>query len=309
MKSKLLMHSSHTARIESGTFLKSTVLMACLAVFAQAAYSQSTVLATSTTGVVVTQSDVMADLQRAPEATRQAVLARPDSLEQMVNNLIVRRALASEAARDGLDKDPQVAATLAIARDRVMSDARLAELDTQNAPSEKALEAYAKEHYKIDKEKFEKPAQTRARHILIENTGSESLPKAQAILAQIRAGASFEELAKSNSADPGSAARGGDLGFFASGQMVRPFEDAVNALAKPGDVSEPILSQFGYHIIKLEERTNKALLSYEEVRDQLLAEAREALLNAARVQKVQSLREGFKLDRAAIEAMVKPAAK
>ena len=308
MKSQSFLQSLHGEHMVKGLLLKSVVLVGCYAVFAQAAHSQTAVLATAAAGVTVTQEDVLSDLQRAPEAARQNVLMRADSIEQLVYNLMVRRTLASEAARDGLDKDPLVAAALTIARDRVMSDARLARLDAQNTPTEKVLESYARESYKVNQTKFERPAQTRARHILIENKDKDSLPKAQALLAQIRAGASFEELAKTHSADPGSAAKGGDLGFFAAGQMVRPFEEAANALAKPGDVSEPVESQFGYHIIKLEERRKKGVQSYEEVREQLIAEARTTLLNESRVQKVQSLRQGFNVDRAAIEAMVKPAA-
>lgn len=73
------------------------------------------------------------------------------------------------------------------------------------------------------------------------------------LLAEIRAGGDFAALAESNSDDPGSAERGGDLGFFGRGRMVKPFEDAAFAL-DPGDVSEPVRSQFGWHVLKVEER-------------------------------------------------------
>ncbi len=140
---------------------------------------------------------------------------------------------------------------------------------------------------------------------MLANTGAESLAKAKELLAQLRSGASFEELAKTNSIDTGSAARGGDLGFFNAGQMVRPFDDAVNALAKPGDLSEPVVSQFGYHIIRLEERTAKGQQTYEEVKAQLLIEARTAILNDSRIQKVQSMNRDFVFDAAAIETFTK----
>ena len=262
-----------------------------------------TVVARGPAGVVVTTNDLLSELRRAPEADRQAALARPETLHQLANNLLVRRVLAAEAERDGLGADPIIAATAAIARDRALSDARLARLDAQNAPNDAALDAYARNVYQANAAKFDVPAQTRARHILLDNSGPESLQKAKDLLAQLRAGASFEDLAKANSTDTGSGARGGDLGFFASGQMVRPFEDAVNALAKPGDLSEPVASQFGYHIIRLEERKEKSRQSYEEVRPQLLAEARTAILNESRVVKVKDLSKDFVFERAAIEAM------
>lgn len=279
------------------------------AAMAQTTPAMPTVLARGPAGVVITLSDVISDLQRAPAETRQIMMSQPESIQQLVNNLLVRRALAAEGEQDALGNDPVVAATLAIARDRVLSDARLAKLDAQNVPTEAIVEAYARDLYQANAAKFEMPAQTRARHILLPNSGAESLEKAKSLLAQLRAGASFEELAKTNSTDPGSAARGGDLGFFAAGKMVRPFEDAVNKLAKPGDLSEPVESQFGYHIIKLEARREKGRQPYEEVRPQLLDEARTAILNQARVIKVQSLNKDFVIDKAAIEALTKPAAR
>ena len=267
----------------------------------------TTVLARGGAGVTVTTADVLSELQRAPEASRLGAMERPDALQQIVRNLIVRRVLAAEAARDGLVKDPIVAATATIAQDRAFSDARLVRLDAQNEPSESALDAYARNMYQANSSKFDRPAQTRARHILLNNSGPESLKKAKDLLTQLRAGASFDDIAKTHSTDPGSAARGGDLGFFPTGQTVRPFDDAVNALSKPGDLSEPIETQFGYHIIRLEERKEKGRQTYEEVRPQLVSEARNAILNEARVQKIQKLNKDFVFEREAIEALAKPA--
>jgi peptidyl-prolyl cis-trans isomerase C len=87
--------------------------------------------------------------------------------------------------------------------------------------------------------------------------------------------------------------------------MVRPFEDAVNALKAPGDLSEPVESQFGYHIIRLEERREKSKASYEEVREQLLGESKVAIMNASRLQKVRSMTNDIIFDTAVIEQLVK----
>jgi peptidyl-prolyl cis-trans isomerase C len=263
------------------------------------------VLVRATGGLQVTNNDIMSELQRAPENIRESVMSRPEALQQLANNLIVRRMLAAEGARDGLEKDPVVAASLDIARDRALSDARLARLDAQNQPTDAAIEAYARNLYQANSSQFEKPPEARARHILIDNTGAESLEKAKDLLKQLRNGASFEELAKAHSTDKGSAARGGDLGFFGPGKMVRPFEDAVNALKAPGDLSEPVESQFGYHIIRLEERREKSKASYEEVREQLLGESKVAIMNASRLQKVRSMTNDITFDTAVIEQLVK----
>lgn len=288
-----------------------TGLVLAMPVFAQNSplipKDKPVVLARGPAALSVNLNEVLSELQRAPEAERRSILAQPETVQQIANNLMVRRVLASEAERDGLNSDPLVLAALTIARDRVMSDARLAKLDAQNAPSEAALDAYARNLYKASGSRFEKPASTRARHILLVNNGPESLQKAKDLLAQLRGGASFEELAKENSTDGGSAARGGDLGFFAAGKMVRPFDDAVNALAKPGDLSEPVESQFGYHIIRLEERREKGPQPFEEVRNQLLNEARGAIMNESRITKVQSLNQTIVYDQEAIEALAKSA--
>ncbi|MBK9441163.1 MAG: peptidylprolyl isomerase [Comamonadaceae bacterium] len=269
----------------------------------------ATVVVKGSLDQVVTVDDVRSELQRMTEQSRTSVLAKPDALQQVASNLLIRRVLAVEAKRDGLAQQPLTAAALQVAADKALSDARMAALDDQNAPSEAALDAYARGAYQASKERFEKPAQTRARHILIDNKGPESLQKAKDLLAQLRGGASFDDLAKAHSKDPGSAARGGDLGFFGAGQMVRPFEDAVNTLKKPGDLSEPVESQFGLHIIRLEERREKSRQAYEEVRQVLMAEARSALVNEARMQKLQMISKDFTFDAAALESLRKPAAK
>ena len=267
----------------------------------------SLILARGPADAIISLDDVLSEVRRAPAADRQALLSRPDVVQQIASNLLTRRVLSARAERDGLGQDQIIVAAMTIARDRVLSDAFLARFDAQNTPTEAALDAYARNVYQTNSAKFEKPAQTRARHILLANSEPESLQKAKDLVAQLRAGASFEELAKANSIDPASAARGGDLGFIGAGQMVQPFEDALNKLNKPGDLSEPVESQFGYHIIRLEERREKGLQPYSEVREQLLAESRTTILNEARVQMVLALSKDFVFEVDVINGLEKPA--
>jgi len=121
----------------------------------------------------------------------------------------------------------------------------------------------------------------RASNILIpveegadEQTDKAARNKALDILKQLRAGASFKALAKKFSGDPESAAKGGDLGFFSHGMMVKPFEDSVYSMAV-GDISEPVRTPFGYHIIKLTGIRKSAAQSFEKMRDALAKEYRE----------------------------------
>jgi peptidyl-prolyl cis-trans isomerase C len=165
----------------------------------------------------------------------------------------------------------------------------------------------AQSQYQANLAKHAMPAQTRARHILIEKATPENLQKVKDLLTKIKGGESFEELAKVHSEDKGSGARGGDLGFFRPGQMVKPFEDAANALAKPGDVSEPVESQFGWHIIKLEERRAAGTKPFEEVKPELMREAKVGLINEGRLQKVKTLNQDMSFDKDAIAEFSKAA--
>lgn len=298
---------SQAVATPSGTPATSTTIVTSPASTGASAATPA-ILARGPSGLVITTADVAADMARLPEETRRIIQAKAESLQQIASNLMVRRVLALETSQSALVQTPAVVATLGLARDRVLSDARLAQMDAQNAPSDSAIENYARQVYLTNSEKFERPAQTRARHILITKTGPESLQKANALLAQLKSGASFEDLAKANSADPGSAAKGGDLGFFAAGNMVRPFDDAVNKLAKPGDLSEPVESQFGYHIIRLEDRREKGRQSFEEVRAQLVGEAKNAIVTEARLLKVQAMMKDISFDEASIGAFSKTAA-
>jgi peptidyl-prolyl cis-trans isomerase C len=269
--------------------------------------NQGAVLARAPGGVQVTAADILSEVNKMNPAIRQDFFKAPENVQQVTNNLLVRRILAAEAQKEKLDNDLVVQAGLAVAKDRVLSDARLNQMDKANEPNEKAIEAYARNKYQANFEKFQVPAQSRASHILIEKKDDNSIKQAQELLAKIKGGAKFEDLAKEFSKDPGSAARGGDLGFFGEGRMVKPFEDAVKALGKPGDISDVVESQFGFHIIRLEERQAKTTRSFEEVKPQLMAESRNELLSQKRVLKVQDISKTMTFEKDAIEKMAKEA--
>jgi peptidyl-prolyl cis-trans isomerase D len=138
--------------------------------------------------------------------------------------------------------------------------------------------------YESQKDRFRVEERAQVRHILVKadvTTAAEDKAKAKAkaedLLKQIKAGGNFEELAKKNSDDPGSATKGGDLGFFVREQMVKPFADAAFAL-KPNETSGIVETQFGYHIIRGIEHQPGRLKPFEEVKTELATEARRAQL-------------------------------
>lgn len=265
------------------------------------------VLVSSPAGIRITLQDVQAELQRAPEATRQAMLARPESVRLIASNLLVRATLAAEAESLQLDRAPALAALLLQARNKLLSDARLQHFEAQNTLSDSAQERNVAELYASNPSRFDQPAQTRARHILLERASPEAPANAQALLAKLRAGEPFEALAQANSLDPGSAAKGGDLGFFGAGRMVKEFEDGLATLTKPGELSEPVLTQYGYHLIRLEERRDKRRQPLSEVREQLTQEVYATIRSESRNQKVQKMISTFTFDQAAIDALAKTA--
>jgi peptidyl-prolyl cis-trans isomerase C len=152
------------------------------------------------------------------------------------------------------------------------------------------------EFYESNLVRFTRPPAVRARHILIEvspnaddETRAAAREKIERILTEVRAGADFSELARQHSEGP-SASKGGDLGFFAKGQMVKPFAEAAFAL-EPGQVSGPVRTRFGYHIIKLEERRHGGRIPEAQANSRIRTHLLGIKRNQAIQTRVRHLRE------------------
>jgi peptidyl-prolyl cis-trans isomerase C len=158
-------------------------------------------------------------------------------------------------------------------------------------------EETVREAYNQNPQKFNGEVEVKASHILINSAESEpqekkdeALRKALEIAARAKAdGADFAELARTNSEGP-SARSGGDLGFFTRGRMVKPFEEAAFSM-KINEVSDPILTQFGYHIIKVTDRKEGSTVSFEEVKDQLVQDLKNRMINELIERDLSQLRE------------------
>lgn len=145
-------------------------------------------------------------------------------------------------------------------------------------------DADARKEYDAHPERFRQGEERRVSHILIQaaRDGDAAVlkaakEKAEALLKQVKANpADFARLAKENSQDPGSAEKGGDLGFFARGAMVKPFEDAAFGLAKEGDMSDVVQSDFGFHIIRLSGIKAEKARAFDEVKAEILGELKRA---------------------------------
>jgi peptidyl-prolyl cis-trans isomerase C len=244
-----------------------------------------------------------------PAAQREAFWSNPQSVERFARSLYAQRALAADAVQAGLDKSGNGAEYLNLIRERALMTLWLQHSGQAAVPDDKALEAYARSEYKAKPERFTTPEEVRASHILIPvakdgSDDAEAKAKAEALLAELRNGADFEKLAKENSSDKGSAARGGDLGFFPRGKMVPEFDKAVFELKKIGDLAGPVKTTFGYHILKLTDRKPASTKTFEEVLPTLKEEAATQLDGQARRRAWDAADAGAQVDDAGIKALV-----
>lgn len=158
-------------------------------------------------------------------------------------------------------------------------------------------EAAVRRYYDAHLADYKQDDQVRARHILInadaaggEKADAAAHARADSLLGALRAGADFAELAKQFSQDPGSGRNGGDLGWFGHGQMVKPFEDAAFAL-EPGQISQLVKTQFGYHIIQTQERKKSGTKPYTEVRDTIKQQLTSSMADSTAKVKAESIRK------------------
>ncbi|QIL70222.1 peptidylprolyl isomerase [Diaphorobacter sp. HDW4B] len=254
-------------------------------------------------GIKITDQDVRAELAQAPEAMAQRTLENQTALTELAKNLASRRLLMQEAQKNGLAAKPEVKAQLKLNEERFLSEVRLEQYDESHMPSAKAVDDYARAQFKANPKAFEAPADARVRHILIEGDTPAAKTKIDKLAAELKGGADFEKLAKENSEDKGNAPKGGDLGFAPAGRFVPEFEKAMAALTKSGEISAPVKTQFGWHLIQLVERRPARTLAYEEVADQLRGEAARRLLMRTRMEYAQGLIKDAKVNDAAIKSI------
>jgi len=217
----------------------------------------------------VTAGEVEALVADLP--ARQQQLLEQAGKRMLAEELVRIKLLAQEAQKRKLDQDPKTKRQLELTRDQILAGAVAGDL--------------LRQQYNENKEKYEK---IRARHILIRTPGSrvpvrpgqkeltdaEAKSKADDLRKQIQKGGDFAELARKESDDTGSGARGGDLDVFGHGMMVPEFDKAAFALKK-GEVSEPVKTQFGYHIIQVTD-----VLTFDELQQDIASQ------NSPQIQKM-----------------------
>jgi peptidyl-prolyl cis-trans isomerase C len=246
-----------------------------------AAKSGGEVIATYA-GKQFTSDDFRREVERLPPRSR-AQLTTPERRRQFVDNYILNDLLAAQGRDKGYDRDPEILRQVDDLRNRLVVQRVMRDYQEPPALTDEEVRAYYDQNQRLFS-----GAQIHAAHILVKD---EALAKK--LREQLdREPEKFEELAKANSVDTATAARGGDLGFFGQGRMVAEFERAAFALEKPGDISPVIQTPFGFHIIKLIERKDGPSKPFDEVKDRI----RVAMLNQRRQEQVTQRFDKIKAD-------------
>ncbi|MDX6750354.1 peptidylprolyl isomerase [Geminicoccaceae bacterium 1502E] len=232
-------------------------------------------------GQEVTRSDIEAAHRNLPDQYRQMPLEM--LYEPLLNQVIDSRLLLREAEERKLEENPEVQAALQQARQDVLRDQLLQQAIEDGVTEERLKEAYEALRAAPDFA-FE---EVKARHILVETE-----EEAKEIIKSLGEGADFDELAKEKSIDPSAKSNSGDLGYFRREAMVGPFAEAAFAIEPGATGEEPVQTQFGWHVIRVDDKRETVPSFAEkepELRDQLAREIAVGLL--------EEVREGAEIER------------
>src|SRR5436305_3339947 len=263
--------------------LASTAVAGCLAVALLAglplrAEEANPVLA-KVNGAEIRASDVaLAEEELGPSLAQMDPATRKDNV---LSFLIDMKIVSKEAEDKKIADRDDFKTKLAFARDRLLMDNLLAVEGKAATTDENMKKVYEEAAKQITGEQ-----EVHARHILVETED-----EAKKVEAELKKGADFAELAKKESKDPG-ASDGGDLGFFTKDQMVPEFSTVAFAL-EPGKISDPVKSQFGWHVIKVEEKRNRKAPEFDQVKSQIET----YVTRKAQADYVAKLREAAKVER------------
>jgi peptidyl-prolyl cis-trans isomerase C len=245
-------------------------------------------------GSEIRQSDVtLAEEELGPSLAQMDPATKKDNV---LSFLIDMKIVAKAAEDKKIENNDDFKRRMAFTRNRLLMDSLLAS-EGKAATTDDAM----KKVYEDAAKQISGEQEVHARHILVETED-----EAKAVEDELKKGADFAELAKKKSKDPG-ASDGGDLGFFTKDQMVPEFSAVAFAL-EPGKISEPVKSQFGWHVIKVEEKRNRKAPDFDQVKGQIET----YVTRKAQADYVAKLRESAKverMDQAAADPAAKPEAK
>jgi len=261
----------------------------------------------------VTRADYDLELTRLPPGTRGGFATSEKRVVDLINRLLVTKTLAVQADRAKLLEEPETARRLAAEMDRMKSQLMLAKVERDAAAAFDAnpapFEARARDLYAMEPRKYDVGAEVSASHILFTvppHTIEEAHRLAAEVRAQIVAGADFETIARERSEDPSAKQNGGKLGSFKRGEMDGQFENAAFGLAKVGEISAPIETTYGVHLIRLDGRKDVQRSTFEQAKPRIMADQRQQYINGQKDALTEKLKiEAFQAtDMKKVDAMV-----
>jgi len=265
-------------------------------------------------GVVkLMRSDYETELSRMPPEVRGGFASDPKRLIALLNNLLTSKTLAAQARAEGVDRDPAIVRRFQLETDRFLAAAEVQRIELRAEAEFDAKQAQyltrAREIYALDRDKYALPAQVSASHILFKTdtrSPDAALALAQDAIAKLKSGADFATLARQVSEDATAKDNGGALGWFTAERMDPAFSKAAFALEKVGDISPPVLSRFGYHVIRLDGRKPAGQQSFEDAKEQIMLDLRRRYVDEQRNQKVDAIRNDpkLKVNQAALDALL-----
>lgn len=204
--------------------------------------------------------------------------------KEVINELVYQALLYEDAIERGMDKDEEFQEVLEKTKESMLKTYALGKLLATVSVSDDEIKKFYQDH----KEAFKENESANASHILVEEED-----KAREIYEKIKKGEDFEALAREFSTCP-SKEKGGDLGIFTRGQMVKEFEDAVFN-GEVGKVTEPVKTQFGYHIIKINEKNEGRDLEFDEVKEKIAAQVRRQKEQEVYNKKINELKDKYQV--------------
>ncbi len=195
----------------------------------------------------------------AQQFVRSGRQITPEMMEELKKAVVDRELLVQEAQKQGLDGGADFKAQMEFTRDSLLIRDLVASFQKSNPVTDAEIQAEYDKFVAANSGK-----EYRARHILVEKEA-----EAKSVIAQLKKGAKFEALAKKLSKDPGSGANGGDLDWAAAGGFVKEFSDAMVALGKGKFTETPVKTQFGYHVIRLDDVRQAQLPAIDEIKPQI----------------------------------------
>jgi peptidyl-prolyl cis-trans isomerase C len=235
--------------------------------------SDKVIASRGTAGITLGELD--ARMEEVPPDRRAGLMDSPERIDTMLQQMLLVEQLADEALAEGLDKDPRIERQLDLARKRLLTQLRIEQL-RKIAEGTVDMDTLARERYAANRASYVVPESRTARHVLVstkERSEQDARARIDALAKRLSAGESLEALAREASDDAGTRADGGLIPDILAGATDPAFDAALQNLEQPGAITpEPVLSQFGWHLIELVSINAGRQKSYDEVRDQLLAE-------------------------------------